>query len=46
MSDTLLSAQDLIENNERDKVDYFSPGEGSIPVSEFVENDIEELAFQ
>ena len=45
MSDTLLSAQDFIEPNERDMIYNFAPGEGSVPVSVFLEKDIEELAF-
>lgn len=45
LSDTLLSAQDFIEPGEREKVYNFAPGEGAIPVSVFLEQDIEELAF-
>lgn len=37
MSDTILSAKDFIETNERDLIYNFTPGEGNIPVSVFLQ---------
>ena len=45
VADTMLSSQDFIETNERDFVYNFAPGERNIPVSVFLENDSEEMAF-
>jgi hypothetical protein len=44
-ADTLLTTQDFIEPGDRDLLYNFAPGEGSVPVSVFLEKDSEELAF-
>ena len=44
-ADTMLTAPDYIEPGERDHIYHFAPGEGSIPVSVFMEPQCEELAF-
>lgn len=44
-ADTLLSAPEFVEPSERDMVYNFAPGEGQIPVSVFMQDDAEELAF-
>ena len=44
-ADTLLSAPGFVEPSERDIVYNFAPGEGQIPISVFMQEDSEELAF-
>jgi hypothetical protein len=44
-ADTMLTAPNYLEPGERDKIYHFAPGEGSVPVSIFMEPDCEELAF-
>ncbi|VDI54623.1 Hypothetical predicted protein [Mytilus galloprovincialis] len=44
-ADTLLTAPDFVEPAERQLIYNFAPGEGQIPVSVFMEENAEELAF-
>ena len=44
-ADTMLTAQDFIEANEREMIYNFAPGERRVPISIFMEKDSEEQAF-
>ncbi|XP_062579577.1 uncharacterized protein LOC134241554 [Saccostrea cucullata] len=44
-ADTLLTAPSFVDQSEMEQVYNYAPGEGSIPVSIFMEKDSEELAF-
>lgn len=44
-ADTLLTAPSFIDQSEMEHVYNYAPGEGSLPISIFLEKDSEELAF-
>ena len=43
--DTMLTAPDFVEDEERDAVHCIAPGQNNTPLSVFIDKDSEELAF-